>query len=59
MSTNHEAERDPGEAWTTGESPDSKGQFSFINQIELGGEEISIPTPDPSTYNSPEAADDD
>lgn len=53
MSTNPEAERDPGEAWTTGESPDGTGEFSFINQIELDGQEISIPTPDPSTYNSP------
>jgi Mn-containing catalase len=56
MSTNPEAETDPGEAWTTGESPDGKGELSFINQIELDGQEISIPTPDPSTYNDPESA---
>ena len=30
--------------------------FSSINRIELDGQEISIPTPDPSTYNSPESA---
>jgi hypothetical protein len=32
------------------------GEFSFINRIELDGKEISIPTPEPSTYNGPESA---
>jgi len=57
MSTNVEGESDPGEAWTIGASPDGEGEFSFISQIELDGQEISIPTPDPGTYNDPEPAD--
>jgi len=57
MSTNVEGENDPGEAWTIGASPDGEGEFSFISQIELDGQEISIPTPDPGTYNDPEPAD--
>jgi Mn-containing catalase len=59
MSTNVEAESDPEEVWTTGDAPDDEGEFSFINQIELDGQEISIPTPDPSTYNDPEPAGED
>ncbi|MFO8115206.1 MAG: manganese catalase family protein [Halorubrum sp.] len=59
MSTNREAESDPGEAWTGGEAPDGKGEFSFINQIELDGQTISIPTPDPGTYNSPKPPQED
>ena len=59
MSTNVEAETDPGQPWTSGEAPDGKGEIGFINQIELDGQEISIPTPDPATYNSPTPEDED
>jgi Mn-containing catalase len=59
MSTNVDSESDPDEPWTSGESPDNKGEFSFINQIELEGQEISIPTPDSSTYNNPEPIDEE
>ncbi|WP_276254728.1 manganese catalase family protein [Halomontanus rarus] len=58
MSTSREPEDDPQQPWTQGESPDGKGQFSYLAE-QPGGGTPSIPKPDPSTYSDPNESGDE
>ncbi len=51
MSTTREERENPEQPWTTGDSVDSEGEFSFGRQP--GGGEPNLPSPDPRTYNQP------
>ena len=51
LSTTREPTDDPEQPWTTGDSVDSEGEFSFGRQPGGGGPEL--PSPDPRTYNDP------
>lgn len=51
MSTTREPIDDPEQPWTTGDSVDSEGEFSFGRQP--GGGKPELPSPDPRTYNDP------
>ncbi|WP_049928425.1 manganese catalase family protein [Halopiger goleimassiliensis] len=53
MSTRRDPQPDPGYPWTQGDTPDSKGQFSYLAE-QPGDGEVVAPDPDPSTYNDPE-----
>ncbi|WP_123534536.1 manganese catalase family protein [Halosimplex salinum] len=59
MSTNVEPDDDPGQPWTSGESPDSEGEFSFVNQQDLDGAPRNQEPADPRTHNDPAPADED
>ncbi|MFC6718180.1 manganese catalase family protein [Natrialbaceae archaeon GCM10025810] len=56
MSTRREDVGDPGMPWTQGDSPDGKGQFSFVPE-QPGDGEVIAPPPDPKTYDVPEDVD--
>ena len=59
MSTNVEEQSDPGQPWTQGDSPDGEGEFSYINELDLEGMQISVSSSDPRTYNNPAPQDED
>ncbi|MFC7232275.1 manganese catalase family protein [Saliphagus sp. GCM10025308] len=52
MSTRREPQEDPGYPWTEGDSPDGKGEFSYLAE-QPGDGEVVAPDPDPKTYNDP------
>lgn len=48
VSTRREAIPNPGEAWTTGPSPDGHGEFHFESAVPIGGEPRLAPPIPPS-----------
>ena len=59
LSTNLEPQDDPDQPWTTGESPDSEGEFEFRNQHDLEGAPMDVPPSDPRAHNDPAPQDED
>ncbi|WP_247730323.1 manganese catalase family protein [Halovivax limisalsi] len=53
MSTRRNPREDPEQPWTTGSSPDGKGEFSFLAE-QPGGNEVVAPDPDSVTHDEPE-----
>ncbi|WP_226010709.1 manganese catalase family protein [Halomicrobium salinisoli] len=53
LSTNVEAQDDPGMPWTQGDSPDSEGEFSYLSQVDLEGAAADVGAADPRVYNDP------
>jgi Mn-containing catalase len=53
MSTRREQQPNPDMPWTQGNSPDSRGEFSYLPEQPGDGDGIP-PEADPSTYNIPE-----
>ncbi|SDQ85921.1 manganese catalase family protein [Natronobacterium texcoconense] len=52
MSTRREPQPDPDAPWTQGDTPDSRGEFSYVPE-QPGDGEVVAPEPDPKTYNDP------
>lgn len=59
ISTDLQPGEDPGQPWTSGESPDAEGEFEFMNQHDVEGAPFSVPPTDPRTHNDPTPQDED
>ncbi len=53
LSTNLDPPDDPGKPWTSGESPDTEGEFSFMNQHDIEGPAMSVSDAISETHNEP------
>ncbi|WP_336002626.1 manganese catalase family protein [Halorientalis halophila] len=59
MSTNVEPQENPDQAWTSGESIDGEGEYSYLNERDIDAPPMSVGKPSAEVFNDPAPRDED